>query len=277
MLPARPDTGNRGQDPLARGRERSYDGGMTNQTRGSRAKALCCTTVLAVLAAVPAAAQLAADDWFVTAYLQQSFPKQTNTNAQIEQINQMFGVDFDTWDDVANLNLGLQVFHQLSPSWKVGLQLDYSAGSVDGVATVETEAGPARLAFEQEYSIYADVYAVAHYLPCRTCRNLVPFVLLGVGLAYEEDTTDLTLTNDFIDEYLHVENDGYFPSYTAGLGFDWYIGPERLWYVIVGGAYVWSRMENTVPAEGGLAPAPQVEADTDLSGPNYWIGIGRRF
>jgi len=28
-------------------------------------------------------------------------PKQTRTNAQIEQINDTFGVDFDTWDDVA--------------------------------------------------------------------------------------------------------------------------------------------------------------------------------
>ena len=251
---------------------------MTTHTRSSRSRLVVGPAVaLSLLLAAGASAQTGNADWFVTAYLQQSFPKQTNTNLQIEQINDMFGVDFDTWDDVPNLNLGLQLFRQLSPSWKVGLQLDYSAGAVDGVATVDTEAGPARLAFEQEYSTYADVYAIVHYLPCPTCRNLVPFVLGGVGIAYEEDTTTLTLTNDFIDEYLLVENDGYFASYTAGLGFDWYVGPERRWYVIVGGAYVWARMKNTVPAEGGLAPAAEVLADTDVSGPNYWIGIGRRF
>ena len=244
----------------------------------SRGGAALTALSLTAFVLVPVASgQQNGGDWFVTAYLQQSFPKQTNTNKQIEQINQMFGVDFDTWDDVPNLNLGLQLFHQLSPSWKVGLQLDYSAGAVDGEATVATEAGPARLAFEQEYSVYADVYAIVHYLPCRTCRNFVPFVLGGVGVAYEEDTTTLTLSNDYLDEYLRAENDGFFPSYTAGLGFDWYVGPERRWYVIVGGAYVWARMTNTVPAEGGLAPAAEVEADTDVSGPNYWIGIGRRF
>jgi len=251
---------------------------MTPHTTLSRPRlAVSLAAALALALAAGAAAQTAGGDWFATAYLQQSFPKQTNTNRQIEQINEMFGVDFDTWDDVPNLNLGLQLFRQVSPRWKVGLQVDYSAGAVDGVATVDTEAGPARLAFEQEYSIYADVYAIVHYLPCATCRNFVPFILGGVGLAYEEDTTTLTLTNDFIDEYLRVENDGTFPSYTAGVGFDWYVGPERRWYAIVGLAYVWARMENTVPAEGGLAPAAELLADTDLSGVNYWIGIGRRF
>ena len=251
---------------------------MTIQTLTSRSRLVVVLAAAVSLAlAAGAAAQTADSDMFLTFYVQQSFPKQTNTNAQIEQINQMFGADFDTWDDVPNLNLGLQLFVQLSPAWKVGFQVDYSRGAIDGVATVDTEAGPAQLAFEQEYSIYADVYAIAHYLPCPTCRNFVPFVLGGVGLAYEEDTTTLTLRNDYIDEYLLVENDGFFPSYTAGLGFDWYMGPERHWYAIFGAAYVWARMENTVPAEGGLAPAPEVTADTDLSGPNYWIGIGRRF
>ena len=251
---------------------------MTIQKRSSRSRlAVALAAVVSLVLVAGASAQTADKDWYLTVYLQQSFPKQTNTNQQIEQINQMFGADFDTWDDVANLNLGMQLFLKLSPSWKVGFQLDYSSGAIDGTATVDTEAGPATLTFKQEYSIYADVYAVAHYLPCPTCQNFVPFILGGVGVAYEEDTTNLTLRNDYIDEYLLVENDGFFPSYTAGLGFDWYIGPERAWYVIVGGAYVWSRMENTVPAQGGLAPAPEVEADTDLSGPNYWIGIGRRF
>lgn len=240
----------------------------------------------AVALAAPALAQTADGEWYGILYLQQSFPKQTNTNLQIEQINQMFGVDFDTWDDVPNLNLGLQALKRVSPRWRVGLQVDYSSGSVKGDATVDTaglaflgipDVGPATLSFEQKYSTYADLYAIAHYLPCQTCRNFVPFVLGGVGIAYEKDTTNLSLKNDYVDEYLRVENDGYFPSYTAGLGFDWYFGNAHQWFLNIGAAYVWGRMTNTVPAEGGLAPAPEVTADTDVSGPNYWIGIGRRF
>jgi opacity protein-like surface antigen len=251
---------------------------MTTHTTSSRSRlAVALIAAVSLALAAGASAQTGGSDMYMTFYVQQSFPKQTNTNNQIEQINGMFGTDFDTWDDVANLNLGLQYFIKLSPTWKVGFQIDYSRGAIDGTATVDTEAGPATLAFEQEYSIYTDVYAIAHWLPCPTCRNFVPFVLGGVGLAYEEDTTTLTLRNDYVDEYLLVENDGFFPSYTAGLGFDWYFSPEHRWYAIFGAAYVWARMENTVPAEGGLAPAPEVTADTDLTGPNYWIGIGRRF
>jgi hypothetical protein len=32
-----------------------------------------------------------------------------------------------------------------------------------------------------------------------------------------------------------------------------------------------------LPARGSLAPAPEVLADTDSTGPNYWLGVGRRF
>jgi hypothetical protein len=36
-------------------------------------------------------------------------------------------------------------------------------------------------------------------------------------------------------------------------------------------------MTNQVPATGDLAPSPRVTADTDLTGPNYWLGIGHSF
>jgi hypothetical protein len=236
---------------------------------------LLLTAVTMVLAALPAAAQQS--PWSVTVYLQQSFPKQTNTNKQIEMINQTFGVNFDTWDDVVNLSIGGQLFKRVAPCWQVGLELDFSKGGIDGSDTVLTEAGPAELKFEQTYSIYADAFAVAHYLPCEACEKAVPFVLGGVGIGYEKDTTKLTLRNEYIDEYLRAENDGWFPVYTIGVGADIYFGQARAWYLEVGGAYYWGRLKHKVKAEGGLAPAPEVEADNDTTGPNYWVGVGWRF
>lgn len=215
--------------------------------------------------------------WWFTAYLQQSFPKQTNTNKQIAEINQLFGTHFDDWDNAVNLNLGLQLFKSVTPQWKLGLQLDYSQGGIDGKATIDTEAGPARLAFEQRYSIYADLYAAAHYLPCTTCDRLLPFIYGGIGIAYEKDSTTLSLRNDFIDQWLRVDNDGYFPSFSVGAGLELFLTASKEWYVEAGGAYVWARLKHKVPAHGPLAPAATVLADTDSSGPNYWIGIGRRF
>lgn len=225
-----------------------------------------------------AAGALAGDGGsFVTVYLQQTFPKQTNTNKQIKQINDMFGVDFDTWDDVANLSLGGQYFRRVAPSWKLGVELDYSRGGIDGRATVNTEAGPATLKFEQQYSIYTDLLAVAHFLPCPDCRLAVPFLVGGVGVAYEKDTTKLSLQNEYIDERLRVENDGFFPMYTIGLGIDLYVFGSSDWYAELGASYVWARMDHMVDAKGSLAPAPQVRADQDSTGPSWWLGVGRRF
>jgi len=195
----------------------------------------------------------------------------------IQQINQMFGTNLDDWSDVANLNIGFQLYKRVSPHWKVGLQLDYSQGSIKGHGTVPTEAGDARLSFEQRYSTYVDLYVTAHYLPCVSCTRVIPFVYLGGGYGYEKDKTTLTLGNDYFSQGLQVANDGSFPTFSAGVGIDVPLSSRNPWYLEFGVAYVWARMTNTVPASGELAPASTVTADTDFTGPNVWIGIGTRF
>lgn len=229
-----------------------------------------------LLGAAPAAAH-AAGAWSLTLYVQESFPKQTHTNRQIAEINAVFGTDFEDWDDVHNLSLGAQLFRRVSPRWQLGVEVDVSRGSVDGTETVLTEAGPARLSFEQEYDLYADLLAVAHFLPCRSCRRAVPFVLAGAGVAYEEDTTTLTLRNELLDLGLRAESDGTFPVYTVGVGVDVPIPAAGPWYLEAGAAYFWGRLEHHVPVAGELAPSSKVLADTDSTGPNYWVGVGRRF
>ncbi len=236
------------------------------------------TSWLAVLLLLPAPALAQREPgWAATLYLQEAFPKQTRTNEQIAEINRAFGTNFEDWGDVHNLSLGLKVLRQVSPRWLVGVEGDYSRGAIDGRATIDTEAGPARLAFEQRYSVFADLMAAAHFLPCPGCARAFPFVLAGVGFGYERDTTTLTLRNDFLDEGLRVRNDGSFPVATAGLGLDVPFGVTRGWYAEVGVAYFWGRLTHHVAASGSLAPAPEVLADTDSSGPNYWVGLGRRF
>ncbi len=236
----------------------------------------------AVLLAVAGAGALAAQatpesPWSAVVYAQQSFPKQTRTNDQIQQINQAFGAHFDDWSDVVNLSLGAQLYRRVSPLWRLGVEVDWSRGSIDGKATIPTEAGPAQLAFEQKYSVYTNVMAVAHFEPCRSCGRATPFVYLGAGVAYEKDTTTLTLRNDYLDEGLKVENDGTFPVASIGLGADIALGARRNWFLEVGGAYYWGHLSHAVDASGSLAPAPRVTADNDSTGPNYWLGVGWRF
>ena len=228
-----------------------------------------------LLTGVPATAQTG--PWSTTVYLQQSWPKQTETNRQIKEINATFGTSFKTWDDVANLNLGLQVFRDLDPRWKIGVEFDYSKGKISDSATIATLAGPANLAFEQKYTLYVDFLAVAQFRPLGAKGRWVPFLQAGLGYAYEKDETHLTLRNPLIDDALHVENSGWFPMLTAGVGLDVFLNIRRTCYAEAGISYSWARLKHGVPASGSLAPAPTVTADTDSTGPNLWLGIGWRF
>ena len=74
-------------------------------------------TVPAVLLATAVSGAEPDRTWYFTLYLQESFPKQTNTNKQIQQINDTFGVNFNDWGDVHNLSLGAQLFKRVSPLW----------------------------------------------------------------------------------------------------------------------------------------------------------------
>jgi opacity protein-like surface antigen len=233
--------------------------------------------LLVVLSALAAQAQEAAGPWSATLYLQQSWPRQTETNRQIKEINGTFGSHFETWKDVPNLNLGLQAFRDLSPHWKVGLELDYSSGKIHGTETVDTLAGPATLGFEQKYSTYADLIVLVHYRPLGQAGRWIPFLLAGAGVAYEKDRTRLTLRNAVLDEGLLVDNSGWFPMLTAGAGVDVFLSARRTWYAEAGLSYSWARLKHAVPASGSLAPSPTVTADTDSTGPNAWLGVGRRF
>jgi len=216
------------------------------------------------------------NDWTLNLYLQEAFPKQTRTNQQIAEINTTLGTHFDDWEDIHNLSLGGQLLRRLGPHWKLGFEVDYSQGAVDGEETVETLAGPARAEFEQRYSTFADLLAAAHWLPCPTCRRIEPFVLLAAGFAYEKDRTTLTLRNDYLDESLRVDHDGTYPVATVGIGVDIPLTRSRTTFLQVGTAYFWGRLEEEAAAQGSLAPAPQVTADTDSTGPNYWIGLSWR-
>ncbi|WP_257311856.1 outer membrane protein [Geothrix fuzhouensis] len=229
------------------------------------------------LGGTTARAQVEWNPWTATVYVQQSWPKQTETNRQIKDINAAMGSSFKTWDDVANLNLGLQVYRDLHPLWKAGVELDYSRGKIDGTSTVDTPAGPATLRFEQKYSVYADLLFLVQFRPIGTDHRWIPFFQAGAGMAYEKDRTLLTLRNDVLDETLvRVDNDGWFPMFTAGIGVDLYLSDHRTWYAEAGASYTWARLKHDVSASGSLVP-PTVKADTDSTGPNVWLGIGRRF
>jgi hypothetical protein len=240
-----------------------------------------------LLTGVFAQGQEVSGPWSNTFYLQQSWPKQTETNRQIkEDINGTFGTNFKTWDDVANLNIGLLTLRTVTPAWKVGFEIDYSRGRIHGSTPVPDSplgVGPGTVSFEQKYSIYADLLAMVQYRPFGERGRFVPFLSGGVGMAYEKDTTTLGFSSslgagDF--ELLRVNNSGWFPMLTLGIGMDAYLTERRTWFLEVGLSYSWARMKHNVSASGLLPQSTgmtTVTADTDSTGPNVLFGIGRRF
>jgi hypothetical protein len=243
----------------------------------ARTAAVVAALALGTWPAGASSAPADAPAWTANLYLQRSFPKQTRTNRQIAEINDALGTRFDDWGDITNLSVGGQLLRRVAPRWKLGLEADYSQGELAGHALVPTEAGPARVDFRQRYSTFADLFAAAHFLPCPGCRRAEPFVLVAAGVGFEKDYTTLRLHNDFVDERLRVDNDGTFPVFTAGVGVDLPLGSRRTLFLQLGGAYFWGRFQQHVPARGSLAPAPEVLADTDSTGPNYWIGVSWHF
>lgn len=209
-------------------------------------------------------------DWTLTVYLQHAFPKQDTTNEQIEEINALLGTSFDTWDDIVNVSLGAQAFREMNHRLQLGIELDLGAGGIEGE---ETTAAGLHASFEQTYAIFVNVLGVAHVI-LHDGERLRPFVLLGAGVGYEKDRTRLSVRG--VGD-VRVDNDGAFPAATAGIGAQWRVREGSRWHLEGGVAYYWGRLAHHVKAEGELAPSPYVLADNDSSGPNYWLGVGRRF
>jgi hypothetical protein len=249
----------------------------------SLSRLLLLVTGLGV-AAGPLGAQSAGPEWSLTGYLQQSWPRQTETNRQIKvDINGGLGTHFKTWDDVANLNVGVIGLRQVAPGWRLGVQVDYSQGKLHGQEPVDLSAlglGPGSVRFEQRYGTYADLLAMVHYRPWGEAGRWAPFLLAGAGFAYEQDTTQLRFTSDSGGgevELLRVENHGWFPMLTAGVGLDVFLSDRRDWFAQIGVSQSWARLRRDAAAAGLLAPGPTVKADTDSTGPNAWLGLGTRF
>jgi hypothetical protein len=220
--------------------------------------------------------------WSVTGYFQQSWPKQTETNDQIkQQINAPLGTHFKTWDEVTTLNLGVLALRTLTPTWKLGIEADWSAGQISGTEPVaDFGFGPGSVAFKQRYCTYADFQCMAQYRPLGGAGRWSPFVSAAVGLAYEKDFTTLGFQSALDGSntlLLRVDNHGFFPLLNCGIGVDYFLSPARTWYLEGEAGYSWCRLKHQAQAVGAMAPGPTVTADTDDTGPNLLLGIGRRF
>lgn len=208
----------------------------------------------------------------VVGYWQQSFPKQTVTNQQIEDINVAFGTNFPTWKDKVNGNIGVIFLRDVTTNFRAGAQFDYSQGSISGEEIIETPAGPAIATFKQSYDGYFDLLGMGrwHFKPD---TRFDPFLYGAAGIAYEKDTFSLRIANTNLNQDLFAKTSGTLPIASIGAGVDVELKGIILEFT---GGYTWAHKSKTIPAQGSLSPG-NVIADTNLTGPNYTIGIGKRW
>jgi hypothetical protein len=232
----------------------------------------------ALYMATPAMAQTNAPDtsnWNVVGYFQQSFPKQTKTNDQIDDLNSQFGTGFPTWDDTLNGNIGVFVLRTITRKLSAGVQFDYSAGRIGGREVVVTDLGDADIEFEQRYHHYIDLMGAVRYNFREDGNRLVPFLYGAAGVAHERDTSQLTIRNQFLDENLSVENSMAMPLGSVGAGVDLMF--ENGFFIEGMGSYTWGNKTKVVRAQGSLRSGDTIEANSQLTGPNYSIGVGKTF
>jgi hypothetical protein len=221
--------------------------------------------------------------WSMAGYLQQGWPKNTNTNQQIrDNINAPFGTHFETWDDVPNVNLGLLALRTVAPKWKVGLEADWSSGSIGGTQQAQDFGlGPGSVYLKEKYQTYADLQVLVQVRPFGDEGRVVPFLSTAGGLAYDNDSTTIRFMSSSgggTTDLLRVTNHGFFPVLNVGIGMDVFLSGKRLWFVETQLGYTWARLTRNAPASGpGANGQPTVKDDTDDTGPNVLLGVGRRF
>jgi hypothetical protein len=230
----------------------------------------------------PALAQEPEPAWAIAGYLQQGWAKNTNTNQQIhDQVNGSLGTHYETWADVPNVNLGVLALRSVSPKWKVGLEADWSSGSIGGTQSGQNDMlGSGSVYFQEKYKTYADLQILVQVRPFGEQGRVVPFLSAASGIAYDNDTTTLRFTSSQGGdpmELLHVNNHGWFPVLNLGIGMDVFLSAKRAWFLETQLAYTWARLKRNAPASGLVASGPTVVDDTDDTGPNVLLGLGRRF
>jgi hypothetical protein len=208
----------------------------------------------------------------VVAYWQQNWPKQTVANQQIQDINASFSTNFPTWKDRVNGNIGVIFLRDVTRNFRAGAQFDYSQGSISGEEIIQTPAGPARATFKQSYDYYLDLLGMGqwHFKPD---TRFDPFLYGAAGIAYEKDNASLRIANENLNEDLFAKTSATLPIASIGGGVDVELKGIILEFT---GGYSWAHTSKTIPAQGSLSPG-NVTADTDLTGPNYTIGIGKRW
>jgi hypothetical protein len=243
---------------------------------------MACAGCCAILASPLLPAQESDHGWSLAGYVQQSWPKQTETNRQIkDEINGALGTNFKTWADVANINLGAVGMKKLAPHWNLGFEADWSAGQISGTESVaDFGFGPGEVAFKQRYSTYADLQLMTQFRPLGCSGRWDPFLAAAVGLAYDKDYTTLTFAGAGGGPsalLLRVDNHGFFPILNCGIGVDYFLSSSRVWFIEAEAGYSWCRLKHQAQAAGLEAPAPRVTADSDSTGPNVLLGVGCHF
>ncbi len=234
--------------------------------------------LLALVTALPAAAQLTTGERWLTVRLQRSWPDQGGTNDLIELINREFNADFETWDDEKVGHLGVSAVWRTTRRLRVGFDVDYYRGSLENSLEVPFEGGgTVVLELDHKYTALFEAMAVAQFMPWPALDPALPFFFVGAGAGFAKDRLTLRLGTEGELAYATVHQNGLFPLLAVGAGVDLSLFRNPDWYLQAGAAWAWGSLETSAPVEGELAPGATAVVETNVRGPRVWLGVGSRF
>jgi len=234
--------------------------------------------LVALVAALPATAQVSTGERWLTLRLQRSWPDQGRTNDLIQLINQEFGADFETWDDQNVAHLGVSAAWRTARRLRVGVDLNYSRGALENSTQVPFEGGgTVTLELDHKYTALFEAMAVAQFMPWPALDPALPFFFAGAGVGYAKDRLTLRLGNQDELARATVHQNSFFPLLEIGAGVDVALFRNPDWYLQAGAAYAWGNLETSAPVEGELAAGATATVETNVRGPRLWLGVGSRF
>ncbi len=229
------------------------------------------------------------------------YPKLTNANHMIRDINTMTGSSLRDWDTIWVESIDIVLWKDLSKYFKTDFAVAYSSGSLlsssTGFRGMPMAVG---IRMRQRYSALA-MWTNLYFYPLTTnCRDeyrsgllLEPFVAAGLGYTYfrSESVFKLRKQNLLYDRVRVNWNDSEWGCKLM-VGFNLNLGKinPRLekWLITVSAFQVWNRLKGNAVTHftdglklGGVPVNVDLRAsrrmDIDLSGQYYSLAIGVYF
>ena len=205
----------------------------------------------------------------VLVYLHPTWPKLTQSDKEIEKINQQLGTDFTKWGDVFKATAGVELRKKLNDKFDLGINVfEYSRGKID-----ETEPfiyGSAHLIQKREYFGFGPNL----YYNFSRGKTINPFIGLGVSANHLKSSVKMTLEG-YLNEHSTAELSDWSPGATISAGANLRLNKHLEFTGWVN--YTWGKFKKDITVHDNLVGEYKLHSVVDITGPGVLLGLNYVF